>query len=391
VLDPRNPVALTQALIRCPSVTPDAGSAIGLLAGILSTAGFEVHRPRFSEAGTPDVENLYARTGVQRPALMFAGHVDVVPPGDAALWTHPPFAGEIAGGELYGRGAVDMKGGVAASVAAALRYLDRHPGAALAFLITGDEEGPAINGTVKLLDWAKARGERFGHCILGEPTNPGALGEAVKIGRRGSLSGSLTVRGVQGHVAYPHLARNPVRGIVRLLDALMGMPPDVGTVHFEPSNLEVTTIDVGNPASNIIPSEAHAAFNVRFNDLWTRPHLESWILNRLEEAAAAGQVHYEVAFARTHSEAFLTPPSPFVEFVVEAIERETGRRPALSTSGGTSDARFIKDHCPVVEFGLVGKTMHQVDEHASTGDIELLTRIYERIIERYFASQATLR
>jgi succinyl-diaminopimelate desuccinylase len=384
-LDPRNPVALAQALIRCPSVTPDAGSAIGLLADVLSKAGFEVHRPMFSEAGTPDVENLYARAGTQQPALIFAGHVDVVPPGELALWTYPPFAGEIAGGELHGRGAVDMKGGVAASVAAALRYLDRYPGAALAFLITGDEEGPALNGTVKLLDWAKARGERFGHCILGEPTNPGALGDAVKIGRRGSLSGILTVQGVQGHVAYPHLARNPVRGMVRLLAALMAIAPDTGTEHFEASNLEVTTIDVGNPASNVIPSKARAAFNVRYNDLWTRPRLESWILSRLDDAAA-GQVQYDVAFGRTHSEAFLTPASPFVETVVEAIEQETGRRPALSTGGGTSDARFIKDHCPVVEFGLVGKTMHQIDERASTADIELLTRIYERIIERYFSS-----
>lgn len=383
--DPRDPVALAQALIRCPSVTPAEGGALALLDTVLRGAGFESHLVTFTDPRSPDVVNLYARTGPQeRPALLFAGHTDVVPPGDAGRWTQAPFSGAVLDGELWGRGAVDMKGGVAASVAAALRHLERHPGSAIAFLITGDEEGPAVNGTVKLLDWAKQRGERFGHCLLGEPTNPAALGDAVKIGRRGSLSGVITVHGVQGHVAYPHLARNPVRGMVRLIDALLAEPLDQGTAHFDASNLEVVSVDVGNPAFNVIPAEARATFNIRFNDIWNRERLEAWVRARLE-AAAGSEVRHSLAFERTHSEAFLTPPGPFVDEVAAAIEAETGRRPALSTSGGTSDARFIKDHCPVVEFGLVGKTMHQVDERTSIADLEALTRIYERVLARMAA------
>ena len=382
--DPRDPVALTQALIRCPSVTPVEGGAIALLADLLDAHGFETHRLIFSDEGTPDVENLYARFGATtQPALMFAGHTDVVPPGDETRWAQAPFAGEIVDGELYGRGAVDMKGGVAASISAVLRHLDGHPGSAIAFLITGDEEGPAINGTVKLLDWVRARGDAIGHCILGEPTNPSALGDAVKIGRRGSLSGRLTVHGIQGHVAYPHLARNPVRGMVRLLAGLMAQPLDAGTTHFDASNLEVVTVDTGNKALNVIPAEVSAAFNIRFNDTWSRASLETEILSRLQ-AGAGNEVSYTIAFERTSSEAFLTTPGPFVETIVAAIASETGNRPALSTSGGTSDARFIKDLCPVVEFGLVGKTMHQIDERAAIADLEALTRIYERILADYF-------
>src|SRR4051812_2608593 len=266
-----SPLALARNLIRCPSVTPQEGGALDLIAQVLGDAGFEVHRPMFSDNGTPDVENLYARWGTGHPHLLFAGHTDVVPPGDTSRWRHDPFGAVVERGELHGRGAVDMKGGIACMMAAALSFLQDRPefSGSVGFLITGDEEGTAINGTVKLLDWAKERGERFDHCILGEPTNPNQLGDMIKIGRRGSLTGRVIVQGTQGHVAYPHLADNPIRGLLRLLDALLAEPLDGGTEHFDASNLEVTTIDVGNPATNVIPAEARATFNIRFNDLWT--------------------------------------------------------------------------------------------------------------------------
>jgi succinyl-diaminopimelate desuccinylase len=312
------------------------------------------------------------------------GSISLLITGDEAQWFHPPFAAEIVDGDLYGRGATDMKSGVAASVSAALRYLaalDAPPKGSIAFLLTGDEEGPAVNGTAKLLEWAKARGERFDCCLLGEPTNPEALGDMIKIGRRGSLTGRLTVEGVQGHVAYPHLADNPIRRLAPLLTALMAEPLDHGTAQFGPSNLEFTTVDVGNPATNVIPAAARAVFNIRFNDLWTAETLEKEIRARLERAAGP-QARYEVAFDRSNSPAFLTPPGPFVSLVSDAVEEVTGRKPALSTTGGTSDARFIRDYCPVLEFGLVGATMHQVDERAEIADIEALTRIYERVLAR---------
>ena len=383
--DPHDPIALTQALIRCPSVTPNEGGALHLLADVLGQAGFETHLVTFSDEGTPDVANLYARIGAaDRPALMFAGHTDVVPPGDEARWSQGPFSGAIVNGELYGRGAADMKGGVAASVSASLRHLQARPDDPIAFLITGDEEGPAINGTTKLLDWVVAKGDHIGHCVLGEPTNPAKLGDMVKIGRRGSLSGTVTVHGKQGHVAYPHLANNPVPQMVRLLAALTEGELDRGTDHFDASNLEIVTIDAGNKAFNVIPAEIRANFNIRFNDLWNRQSLEAHVRGRLE-AAAGNAVSYSLEFERSASEAFLTEPGPFVDAVVGAIEAETGRRPVLSTSGGTSDARFIKNVCPVVEFGLVGKTMHQVDERVPTIELESLTRIYQRVLERYFS------
>lgn len=380
-----SPVALAQDLIRCPSVTPHEGGALALLAERLSAAGFRVERPVFSQAGTPDVENLYARYGSGRPVLLFAGHTDVVPPGDEAAWSAPPFSGEIRGGDLYGRGAVDMKGGIACMVAAALDFVARRPDlpGSIAFLITGDEEGPAINGSVKLLDWARARGELFDHCILGEPTNPRDLGDMIKIGRRGSLTGRLTVHGLQGHVAYPHLADNPIRGMVRLLAALTAEPLDRGTEHFDASNLEPTSVDVGNPASNVIPAAARAVFNIRFNDLWTPDTLAAEIERRLREAAG-NEVRYDVSFDPTNSLAFLTKPDGFTALVADAIETRTGRRPVLSTTGGTSDARFIKNFCPVLEFGLVGDTMHQVDERVPVRDLEALTAIYAAILDRYF-------
>ena len=383
---PPDALGLAQALIRCPSVTPEEGGALDLLARLLGEAGFAVERPIFSEAGTPDIQNLYARLGTQAPCLVFAGHTDVVPPGEAARWRHAPFGGAVADGMLYGRGAVDMKGAIACWLAATLAHLHEHgrPAGSIVFLITGDEEGPAVNGTVKLLDWARARGERFDHCVLGEPTNPAALGDMIKIGRRGSLTGTLTVHGRQGHVAYPHRAENPIPGMLQLARALLAEPLDGGTAHFDASNLEFTTLDVGNPATNVIPAEARATFNVRFNDRWTAETLGTEIRARLARAAGEA-VRYTLDLLPSNSPAFLTRPDAFVDLVSDAIEAETGRRPALSTTGGTSDARFIKDACPVIEFGLVGETMHQVDECVAVSDLERLTAIYRRVLAAYFA------
>jgi succinyl-diaminopimelate desuccinylase len=384
-----SPLALAQALLRCPSVTPEEGGALAFIEGVLREAGFEVHRPVFSAPGTPDVENLYARYGSGQPYLLFAGHTDVVPPGDATRWRHDPFSGVIDGEELHGRGAVDMKGGIACMMAAALEFIREAPDfkGSIGFLITGDEEGPAINGTVKLLEWAKARGERFNHCILGEPTNPDRLGDMIKIGRRGSLTGRIVVEGRQGHVAYPHLADNPIPGMVRLVDGLLREPLDQGTEHFDASNLEMTTIDVGNPASNVIPAEARATFNIRFNDLWTPQSLEEEIERRLREAAG-NTVQYRLTMDPTNAVAFLTPPNTFVGFIADAIEAETGRRPKLSTTGGTSDARFIVKDCPVVEFGLVGQSMHQVDERVAVADLDQLSTIYRKVLNAYFTASA---
>ncbi len=376
---------LCRALIQCPSVTPADAGALGLIERVLGQAGFETHRVSFSQEGYPDTPNLYARIGTGAPCLLFAGHTDVVPPGDASAWRFDPFSAEIAEGMIWGRGATDMKGGVAASIAASLAHIRKHGmgKGSIAFLITGDEEGPAVNGTVKLLDWAQARGEHFDHCILGEPTNPDALGDMIKIGRRGSLSGRLTIQGKQGHVGYPLLADNPVHHMLRLCAALLATPLDGGTPHFDPSNLEITTLDVGNPAVNVIPAQAKAAFNIRFNDLWTPATLEAALRARL--AAAAGSAHYTLEMAPTNAHAFLTQPGPFVDMVARAIEAETGRSPVLSTTGGTSDARFIKNVCPVVEFGLIGKTMHAVDERIAVADLEALTAIYGRVLAAYFA------
>ncbi len=379
---PPDPVALAAALIRAPSVTPDAGAALELVAGRLEAAGYAVERLTFDTGGVP-VGNLYARIGDAGPNLCFAGHVDVVPVGQEAAWRHGPFSGAVADGLLYGRGAVDMKGAVAAFLAAALAY-GRPAQGSLSFLITGDEEGPALDGTVKVVEWLMARGERVDHCIVGEPTNPQALGDAFKIGRRGSLSGRITVAGKQGHVAYPHLADNPVPRLVRLLSGLIAAPLDAGSAFFPPSNLEVVSVDVGNTAFNVIPAEAQATFNVRFNDTFTLDGLKAEVIRRLDAAGTP----YELAFQPGASASFLTAPGRFVDIVAEAVAAETGRRPEASTSGGTSDARFIKDLCPVVEFGLVGRTMHQVDEATPVADLEALTRIYAGLIARYFAAFA---
>lgn len=381
-----SPVDLLRSLIRCPSVTPDEGGALQLLRGLLETAGFTTDMPVFGEPDMPVVTNLYARVGTAAPCLVFAGHTDVVPPGDRAGWRFDPFAGDIVDGVIYGRGACDMKGGVAAAVAAVVNHLAERgpPAGSIAFLLTGDEEGPAVNGTSKLLRWAEERGERFDHCILGEPTNPSAMGEMIKIGRRGSLSGSLTVHGRQGHVAYPHLAENPIPPLLAAVAALTATPLDGGTAHFDPSNLEVTSIDVGNPSTNVIPAEAVARFNIRFNDRWTPDTLKVELSRRLDEAALAAPS--TLAFQPCNALGFVTEPGPFTTLVAEAVEAETGRRPALSTTGGTSDARFIVAHCPVVEFGLVGQTMHAVDECTSVDDLDTLTRIYSRVIRSYFAA-----
>ncbi|AWN42072.1 succinyl-diaminopimelate desuccinylase [Methylobacterium durans] len=388
---PHSPLDLAQALIRCPSVTPEEGGALDLLGRILAEAGFAVERPVFSEAGTPDIHNLYARIGTAGPCLLLAGHTDVVPPGETGAWRHEPFAGDVADGILYGRGAVDMKGGLACLLAATLDLLAaRGPafGGSIAFLITGDEEGPAVNGTVKLLTWARARGEHFDHCLLGEPTNPSRLGEMIKIGRRGSLTGKITVHGRQGHVAYPHRAENPIPGMLRLASALVAEPIDGGTAHFDASNLEFTTIDVGNAATNVIPADARAVFNIRFNEGWSAETLGAEIRRRLE-VAAGNTVRYTLDLQPSNAPAFLTRPDAFVDLVAGAIEAETGLRPELSTTGGTSDARFIKDACPVVEFGLVGETMHQVDERVPVADLERLTAIYRRVLEAYFPAGAS--
>ena len=385
-IDP-SPLTLAQALIRCPSVTPEEGGVLAFLETVLAGAGFAVERPVFSEPGTPDVVDLDARIGSGRPFLLFAGHTDVVPPGDTGAWRYDPFAGAVADGVLYGRGACDMKGGLACMLAAALAFLKERGSAlrgSLAFLITGDEEGPAVNGTVKLLQWARARGERFDHCLLGEPTNPSRLGETIKIGRRGSLTGKITVHGRQGHVAYPHRAENPIPGLLRLASALTAAPLDTGTAHFDASNLEFTTVDVGNPASNVIPATARAVFNIRFNESWTADRLGVEIRRRLE-AAAAGQVRFSLDLQPSNAPAFLTQPDAFTDLVSRAVAAETGLTPQLSTTGGTSDARFIKDACPVIEFGLVGETMHQANERVALVDLERLTAIYQRVLDAYFA------
>jgi succinyl-diaminopimelate desuccinylase len=382
-----DPVTIARDLIRCRSVTPEEGGALDYLQEVLGQAGFAVHRATFAEPGTAPVDNLYARTGIERPNLMFAGHTDVVPPGDETAWKHPPFAGEIAADALYGRGAVDMKGGIACFVAAALDYLNANGGkpnkGSLSFLITGDEEGVAVNGTVKLLQWAAARGETFDHCIVGEPSSHEVLGDTIKVGRRGSLNGTLIVTGRQGHVAYPDRADNPIRGMAVLIAALQG-PLDEGSEHFDPSNLEFTTVDVGNRTVNLIPGEARARFNIRYNDRHSAIALKT-LIERRAQAAAGGRVRYALEWQPSNADVFLTKPGPFTELASAAVAEVTGRKPKLSTTGGTSDARFIKDYCPVLEFGLVGQTAHQVDECAPLGELVALTAIYRRIIECYLA------
>src|SRR5262245_47685828 len=382
-----DPVALARALIRCPSVTPADSGALGVVEQALAGAGFEVHRMVFAEPGTAPIENLYARIGNATPNLAFAGHTDVVPPGEEARWAHPPFGAEIDGDTLYGRGAVDMKGAVACAVAASVDYVAARggkPKGSISFLITGDEESIAVNGTIKLLQWAAERRQTFDHCLLGEPSNAAAIGDTIKVGRRGSLNGTLIIAGKQGHVAYPERAENPVRGLLTLMSALMAEPLDRGSQSFAPSNLEFTSIDIGNTTVNLIPAEARARFNIRFNDRHSQNSLRMLIEKRAQ-IAAAGRVRWSIDWQPSNADSFLATKGPFLDLVVGAISEVTGRTPELSTTGGTSDARFITYYCPVLEFGLVGTTMHQVDERTSVADLTTLTAVYRRILERYFA------
>lgn len=374
-----DPVELTAALIRCPSVTPAEGGAIALVERVLGEAGF-----RCTRVGRGGVENLFARWGDAAPVFAFNGHVDVVPPGDEALWTHPPFAGEVADGALWGRGAVDMKSGVAAFVAAAVRLVaETPPEGSISIMLTGDEEGAATDGTVAILDWMRAHGEGADICLVGEPTSLARLGDVVKIGRRGSVTGMLRVRGRQGHTAYPERAANPLPVLASICARLAGTPLDTGSTHFQPSTLALTSIDVGNPASNVIPAEGRAVFNIRFNDLHSSDSIAVWA-EQIVEGELAGTGCTADLDWKISGESFLTEPGPVTDFAVDAITDSVLERPALTTGGGTSDARFIKDLCPVFEFGLVGDTMHQTDERVPVDDIRQLSWIYLEILRRFF-------
>lgn len=379
---PCDPVRLTADLIRCPSVTPEEGGALRLLDTVLTGAGFEC--TRVDRGG---VANLFARWGPKDAARSFGfnGHTDVVPVGDAAAWSVSPFGAEERHGQLWGRGATDMKSGVAAFAAAAVDFVtDTPPDGAVILAITGDEEGDAVDGTRALLDWMEAKGERMTACLVGEPTCPERMGDMIKIGRRGSLSAWITVTGVQGHSAYPHRACNPLPAMARLMDRLASHSLNEGTEHFDPSTLAVVTIDTGNPASNVIPAACRATVNIRFNDAHDSQSLIAWMQAELDRVAAEFGVTPEMQ-VKVAGESFLTAPGPLSDLVARAVEAETGVAPQLSTSGGTSDARFVKDHCPVIECGLVGQTMHQVDERVEVAHIHQLKGIYTRILRDYFA------
>ena len=375
-------VDLTRRLIRCPSVTPEEGGALDLVQEVLEGLGFACHRLPFGQADGAAVDNLYARLGTQGSNFCYAGHTDVVPTGRAADWSADPFGGELRDGWVYGRGAVDMKGSIAAFLSALAGFLGRRGrdfGGSISLLITGDEEADAINGTRKVLGWLQARGERLDACLVGEPTSDERLGDMIKIGRRGSLTGRLTVRGIQGHTAYPQLADNPLHHLVGMLQSLLAEPLDRGSAHFPPSSLQLTTIDVGNAASNVIPGQAAAALNVRFNDRHSSGSVESWLRERLDRA----DVDYDLDL-RVSGESFLCPPGPLSDLVSGAVESVVGAKPALGTTGGTSDARFIKDHAPVAELGLLNATAHKVDERVRVEDLETLTAIYGAVLEGYF-------
>ncbi|MEM6482326.1 MAG: succinyl-diaminopimelate desuccinylase [Pseudomonadota bacterium] len=377
-----DPVELTQELVRCPSVTPEEGGAIELLMKWLDKAGFDC--TRVDRGG---IANLFARWGDKGAARSFGfnGHTDVVPTGDEASWSLPPFSGEIRDGMLWGRGAADMKSGVAAFAAAAIDFVrDTPPDGAVILAITGDEEGTAHDGTRALLDWMAATGERMEVCLVGEPTCPAVMGEMIKIGRRGSLSAWITLGGHQGHVAYPHRANNPVPAIAALADRLSQHTLDTGSDHFDASTLAVVSIETGNPTTNVIPAKCQATVNIRFNEIHSGASLSDWLRDEVAAVAKAHNLTSQIDI-KISGESFLTPPGALSRLVAHAVEIETGVAPILSTSGGTSDARFVKDHCPVVEFGLVGQTMHQVDEHVSTAQIEQLKAIYSRILRDYFA------
>jgi len=382
-------VDLTKRLIQCPSVTPAEGGALDLLQGELTALGFECTRLPFGE-GAARIDNLFARIGTGGPHFCFAGHTDVVPVGDLADWQFGPFSGDIADGNLYGRGAADMKGGVAAFVAAAARYLTTNPETiggdrgSISLLITGDEEGDAINGTVKMVEWVRDNGHIPDMCLVGEPTNPDAIGDVIKNGRRGSLSCQLEVDGVQGHVAYPHLADNPITRLTAMLAPVNGCELDGGTEFFDPSTANVTSIDVGNDAGNVIPARAKARFNIRFNTEHTADGLIGWLEEHFNRVGGNWTANW-----RASAHPFLTAPGALTDAIADASEQVTGRRPQLSTTGGTSDARFITAICPVAEFGLVGRTMHKIDEHVAVADIDLLADIYTAILGNYFKGSSS--
>jgi succinyl-diaminopimelate desuccinylase len=379
-----DPAILAAELIRRPSVTPKDEGALDVVAGHLEDLGFTCHRLVFGGDGCDAIANLYARHGEGRPNLCFAGHTDVVPPGARAAWTLDPFGADLRDGALWGRGAVDMKGAIAAFAAAAQRWLaERGPGfdGSISLLITGDEEGAGVNGTKKVLEWLATRGEALDACVVGEPTSAATLGDMIKIGRRGSLTGRLTVRGVQGHTAYPQLADNAAHRLIAMLHGLTTARLDQGSEHFQPSTLQVSTIDIGNTAPNVIPAEARAVFNIRFNDCWTGESLKRWLAGRLEMAEGGGRDTLDISVG---GEPFLVPPGVVSNSLVEAIRRVTGRTPELSTTGGTSDARFIHTYCPVAEFGLVGQTMHKIDERVDLVDLAALTEIYRTFLDLFF-------
>lgn len=378
---PIDPITLTQALIRCQSITPKDGGAIGLLEKHLEPLGFICHPLTFHEPDTQPVSNLYARLGKTGRNFCFAGHTDVVPVGDETAWKRPPFDAVILDEKIYGRGAVDMKTAIAAFVAAVSEFLAENEGfnESISLLITGDEEGPAVNGTRKVLEWLKYRKETLDACIVGEPTNPEKLGEMAKIGRRGSITFTLTVHGVQGHVAYPHFADNPVTRLIKILAALTKHSLDKGNEFFQPSNLEVTTFDVGNRASNVIPAQARATFNIRYNDIHNEESLYRWVKEVCDKAGGQVDIHFECS-----GDAFLTKPGLLSDIVCAAVGEVSGRVPELSTTGGTSDARFIKDLCQVVEYGLMNKTAHKVDECVAIDDILELTETYKVVLQKFF-------
>jgi succinyl-diaminopimelate desuccinylase len=380
-----DPAALAAELIRRPSVTPKDEGAIDIVASHLEDLGFTCHRLVFGgDDGSDAITNLYARRGEGRPNLCFAGHTDVVPPGAREAWSLDPFGGGLRDGALWGRGAVDMKGAIAAFIAAAQHWLaGREPGSdgSISLLITGDEEAAGVNGTKKVLEWLAARGERLDACLVGEPTSASVLGDMIKIGRRGSLTGRLTVHGVQGHTAYPQLADNAAHRLVAMLHALTSAELDRGSEHFQPSTLQISTIDIGNPASNVIPAEARAVFNIRFNNRWTGDSLKNWLAERLDMADGGGRHTLDVSVS---GESFLASPGIVSDPLAEAIRRVTGRTAEFSTTGGTSDARFIHAYCPVAEFGLVGQTMHKIDERVDLADLAALTEIYRTFLELFF-------
>lgn len=380
-----DPVTILQDLIRCPSVTPHEGGAITYLNNLLKDAGFACHRLVFKDNNTPDIDNLFARFGTSGRHLCFAGHTDVVPQGDETLWSHPPFAAEIRDGKIYGRGATDMKGSVAAFATAAMDYIRENPKmkGSISFLITGDEEGPAINGTVKVLEWMKKQGHVPDDCLVGEPSCADQLGDTIKIGRRGSMSFAVTVDGKQGHAAYPHKADNPVPKLARLIDRISTTKLDDGNAHFDPSTLAVTSFDVGNPATNVIPSKAVAKFNIRYSTEHDFLSLKAWVNQHVAAVKTELGGMWTVASSEG-AEAFITQPGAFVDLVQKAVQSETGILPKLSTSGGTSDARFVKDYCPVLEFGPTNASIHQTNENIDIEELKATTRIYWRVIEDYF-------